>query len=87
MQRPVSLSQLWPLSQDVRDIMIMESWGYHRTRIGVYPEPCLMCLNQSSEAAHTALNSLFSVRRVIPSYGRRSRIGLLSSLMGKFIRK
>lgn len=51
------LSVFWPLSQDVRDIMVNEAYAYHRTLIGEHPEPCLMCLGRLFEVAHCESNS------------------------------
>ncbi len=82
--RTVSLSELWPLSQGVRDIMVLESFGYHRTLIGDHPVPCLTCQNRLSEADIIASNSLFLDHLVTRSYERPWHTSLLSWLMAKF---
>ena len=67
--------------------MVLESWAYHRTLTGVHPEPCLMCLNQLSEADIIESNSHFLVRHVSNVSAPLWRTDLLSWLMGLFTRK
>ena len=83
----VSLSELSPLSQDARDIKVLEDWAYHRTLIEDHPVPCLMCGNRLSEAEIIESNSRFLALRVAQSSRGWWRTGLLSLLTGKFFRK
>ena len=82
----VQLSELWPLSLGVRDIMMLESFSYHRTRIGAHPEPCLMCLSQSSVGGTIELSSGSWDTRGIQSSKRWWLTDLLYWLAGKLTR-